>query len=207
MQDDLFSDDLQLTPHSVLFRAAVTTHASALVADVVTLLKKSPLRHFQIVGGKAMSVASSNCGRVGWVSDDKGYRYQTKDPITKKNWPAMPKHWQTLAADLALRAGYPNFTPDCCLINRYDDGAQMGLHADTDEQDFTQPIVSLSIGASAVFLWGGEARTDPTQKFMLKHGDVLVWGGDDRRRMHGINRVMITREFPYRLNLTFRQAQ
>lgn len=207
MQTDLFATDtVALGQHSQLLRAALLPHVSDIMQDISNILTQAPLRHFSVPSGKQMSVASSNCGSVGWVSDHRGYRYQTHDPLTDKPWPAIPARWQQLASHFAAQACYANYTPDCCLINCYQHTAKMGLHADKDERDFSQPIVSFSLGASAEFLWGGLQRSQRTEKILLQHGDVLVWGGADRLRLHGINKIMINPSFPNRYNLTFRRA-
>ena len=160
-------------------------------------------------GGFRMSVAMSNCGTLGWVADQTGYRYQAVDPESALPWPAMPALFQQLAADAAAQAGFANFAPDACLINRYEVGARMSLHQDKDERDLTQPIVSVSLGLPAVFQFGGLKRTDPVSRVTLTHGDVVVWGGVDRLRYHGVLAIKAG-EHPLlgacRLNLTFRKA-
>lgn len=156
-----------------------------------------------------MSMASSNCGELGWISDRTGYRYSAWNPATGKPWPAMPICLKSLAQRAALAAGFADFTPDACLINRYEPGSFLSLHRDEDEQDFSAPIVSLSLGMSATFLWGGLARTDKIYTIELQHGDVMVWGGQDRMRYHGVQALA---NLPHpimglqRINLTFRKA-
>jgi alkylated DNA repair protein (DNA oxidative demethylase) len=160
-------------------------------------------------GGFTMSAAMSNCGAAGWVTDRKGYRYTDTDPESGKPWPALPAPFASLATDAAARAGYPDFIADACLINRYEPGARMTLHQDKNERDFAQPIVSVSLGLPAIFLFGGEERADRPVKVPLQHGDVVVWGGPSRLRFHGINPLadgihpLIGRR---RINLTFRRA-
>ncbi len=174
----------------------------------------APFRHLQVKSGKSMSVAMTNCGEVGWYLDKAGYRYQAIDPQTRKPWPAMPSQFKDLAIALAAQAGWANFNPDACLVNRYDLGAKMGLHQDQDEQDFRQPIVSLSIGASCQFLIGGLQRKDPVYKMQLHDGDALVWGNAARRVFHGVESVFPTAvssmangtTTDLRFNLTFRKA-
>ncbi len=160
-------------------------------------------------GGREMSVAMTNCGRVGWVTGRAGYRYDAIDPATGRPWPAMPPTFEDLAGEAARSAGFGHFRPDACLVNRYAPGARLSLHQDRDEQDFGQPIVSVSLGLPAIFLWGGWARADRARRVGLSHGDVVVWGGPDRLRFHGLN-AMPEGEHPltgaFRFNLTFRRA-
>lgn len=176
-----------------------------LLRDIEAVLALSPFRHMQTTRGHSLSAAMSNCGQFGWVSDRRGYRYTTHDPFTNLPWPSMP----LVLLNLAQQAGFDDFQPDACLINQYVAGSRMGLHQDRDECDLLQPIVSVSLGIPATFLWGGNQRQDSTQKILLQHGDVLVWGGEDRLRYHGIaalkpacHAVLGQR----RLNLTFRCA-
>lgn len=156
-----------------------------------------------------MSVAMSNCGGLGWVTDRSGYRYAPRDPASGKPWPAMPEPLPALAHTAAVAAGYPDFHPDCCLINRYEPGARMGLHQDRDEETFAAPIVSISLGLPARFLWGGLRRAEKPRRVMLEHGDVLVFGGTSRLVFHGIE-PLAEGEHPatgrLRINLTFRKA-
>jgi DNA oxidative demethylase len=175
--------------------------------DAVTT--QAPLRHLVTPGGHTMSVAMSNCGSLGWVSDARGYRYAPCDPLSGKRWPAMPAEWIGLATQAAAQAGYANFKPDACLINTYAPGARMGLHQDRDERDFSQPIVSVSLGLSAVFLFGGLKRADKPQRIRLVHGDVVVWGGSARLAFHGVAPMADGVHAAWgrrRVNLTFRCA-
>ncbi|MCU0865676.1 MAG: DNA oxidative demethylase AlkB [Planctomycetes bacterium] len=193
-----------------LLRGFALADAVELVAAIDAVVTLAPFRHVMTPFGKPMSVAMSNCGAVGWVSDRRGYRYEGHDPERNLPWPAMPAVLAALAARAAAAAGYPGFAPDACLINRYVPGAQMTLHQDRDERDFAQPIVSVSLGLPAVFLFGGLTRTDRTIKLPLQHGDVVVWGGPSRRWFHGI-RPLRDGEHAWlgrqRLNLTFRVAR
>jgi alkylated DNA repair protein (DNA oxidative demethylase) len=169
----------------------------------------SPLRTVATPMGKSMSVEMTNCGDVGWVSDRTGYRYETIDPVTNSAWPTMPSLFAELASRAAAQAGFPDFHPDACLINRYAAGSKMGLHQDRDEQDFTQPIVSVSLGLPITFNFGGGTRTSPTTKTELRHGDVVVFGGQSRLAFHGVGtlrRGQHSLTGPYRFNLTFRRA-
>jgi alkylated DNA repair protein (DNA oxidative demethylase) len=169
----------------------------------------APLRHLVTPGGHTMSVAMSNCGRLGWTSDRKGYRYSPVDPETGLAWPTMPEAFTQLAREAAERAGFPGFAPEACLINRYAIGAKLTLHQDRDENNYDHPIVSVSLGVPAVFQFGGTKRTDPLKRVTLYHGDVVVWGGEARLAYHGI---MPLKEATHpltgacRWNLTFRKA-
>lgn len=163
----------------------------------------------QTPGSYTMSVAMTNCGTAGWITDRKGYRYSTTDPLSGQAWPAMPADFRRLAQAAALAAGFPAFQPDACLINRYPVGAKMALHQDRDERDLTAPIVSVSLGVPATFLWGGLQRSDKAVKVPLLHGDVVVWGGAARLVFHGIAPLKAAqhpRLGEERINLTFRQA-
>lgn len=183
--------------------------AAAMIDEIHRLTGLAPFRHMQTASGLRMSVAMSNCGSLGWISDQAGYRYVAIDPASGLAWPPLPPLFLRLAAEAAAGAGFADFVPDACLINRYQPGARMGLHHDRDERDFAQPIVSVSLGLPAVFQWGGQTRHDPLRKLTLAHGDVLVWGGADRLRYHGIQTIQ-PGEHPQlgacRLNLTFRKA-
>jgi alkylated DNA repair protein (DNA oxidative demethylase) len=179
---------------------------SALADDLAAITEAAPFRHMRVPGGGLMSVAMTNCGAAGWVSDAHGYRYSPVDPTTGRPWPALPLAWRVLARQAAACAGFDDFMPDVCLINLYAPGARMGLHRDSDEADLRQPIVSLSLGASAQFLWGGLRRRDPVQRVPLNAGDVLVWGGPVRLAYHGVAPLRPQAGPAERLNLTFRRA-
>ncbi len=198
---------VEFAPGAVLFRAAVEPFAHELLREISRVVDVSPLRTVMTPMGKPMSVEMTNCGRVGWVSDRSGYRYETHDPLTAKPWPTIPSPFADLAATMAARAGYDSFAPDACLINRYSAGSKMGLHQDRDEKDFSQPIVSVSLGLPIRFNFGGERRTDRTTKVDLHHGDVVVFGGTARLAFHGVGTLRRgTHELTgaYRYNLTFR---
>jgi DNA oxidative demethylase len=177
----------------------------ALMADIVALVQVSPLRQMAVPSGGRMAVAMSNCGALGWVSDECGYRYAAVDPLTQQPWPPMPPAFAALAQNAAQAAGFVGFAPDVCLINRYQRGTALGLHRDSDEADHSHPIVSVSIGASAQFLWGGLQRRDATRKLALHGGDVLVWGGAARLTYHGVSPLRGAKDV-LRFNLTFRRA-
>jgi DNA oxidative demethylase len=183
--------------------------AARLVDQVNEIVAAAPFRRMVTPGGKQMSVQMTNCGAAGWVTDRRGYRYDPVDPQTGRPWPAMPEAFRQLAADAAGAAGFAAFTPDACLINRYEPGARLTLHQDRDERDFSQPIVSVSLGLPAVFLFGGASRTDPRRRIRLESGDVVVWGGPARLAFHGIDRLADGEHAltgRCRINLTFRRA-
>jgi alkylated DNA repair protein (DNA oxidative demethylase) len=179
------------------------------LSQIEGVIMVSPLRTVVTPMGKSMSVEMTNCGDVGWVSDRTGYRYETIDPLTNLSWPAIPALLTQLANGVAAQAGFPEFHPDACLINRYAAGSKMGLHQDRDEQDFTQPIVSVSLGLPINFKFGGSTRNSPTTKIELRHGDVVVFGGLSRLAFHGVGTLRRGQHplaGPYRFNLTFRRA-
>ena len=181
-----------------------------LLGALQSIAERAPFRHMTTPGGFRMSVAMTNCGRYGWLTDRTGYRYGEIDPETGLHWPTMPDTFLTLARKAAEAAGFPYFDPNACLINRYEPGAQLTLHQDKNERDFTQPIVSVSLGLPATFLFGGMKRTDKTLRIPLVHGDVIVWGASARLRYHGISplRAGIDPKLgKYRYNLTFRDAR
>lgn len=196
-------------PQAVVLPQFALTEAATMSAPLQEMLSRSPWRHMQTPGGQRMSVAMTNCGRVGWVSDRAGYRYQSVDPCSGRPWPAMPRGWSSLAARAAARAGFTRFDPDACLINRYEPGARLTLHQDRNERDFSAPVVSVSLGLPAIFLFGGDRRDDRVQRVALLHGDVVVWGGLQRLAFHGIQ-PLADGYHPQlgrcRINLTFRRA-
>jgi DNA oxidative demethylase len=199
----------KLGPGSVILRGFTLADEAALLEAVESVLAKAPFRHMVTPGGFEMSVAMSNCGSFGWVTDRTGYCYDTLDPLTGQPWPTMPDVFTKLAANAAVQAGFDDFSPDACLINRYESGARMSLHQDKNERDFSQPIVSVSLGVSAMFLFGGFKRADKPARIPLSHGDVVVWGGTDRMRYHGILPVREACHHllgSHRINLTFRKA-
>ena len=194
---------------AVLLRGFVLAQAPALLEEVVQIAQAAPFRHLVTPGGYTMSVAMTNCGRVGWVSDATGYRYDTKDPGTGAPWPPMPKSFLDLAMRTAAEAGFVGYDPDACLINRYVAGAKLGLHQDRDENDSWAPIVSVSLGLPAVFLWGGKRRSDPVRRLQLENGDIVVWGGPARFVYHGVAPLKHGEHpltGPVRINLTFRRV-
>ena len=193
----------------VLLRGFALPCASVLRQAIDAVVGVAPFRHLVTPGGHRMSVAMTNCGRVGWVSDRRGYRYERHDPVTGRAWPGMPECFQSLARDAAMIAGFEGFAPNACLINRYEAGAKLSLHQDRDENNYDQPIVSVSLGIPAIFLLGGLERSDPTQRVPLFHGDVLVWGGPARMNYHGVMPMKALRHAfmdDVRINLTFRTA-
>jgi alkylated DNA repair protein (DNA oxidative demethylase) len=212
MSADLFASHdvlLRLSAGTVLLPGFALAAAPALLAEIEAIAARAPFRGMQTPGGQKMSVTTTSCGQLGWVSDRRGYRYESADPCSHKPWPPMPEAFRQLAQAAAAQAGFASFEPDACLINRYAPGTKMGLHQDLDERDFSAPIVSVSLGLAAIFLLGGLQRSDRKQRIPLHHGDVLVWGGPDRLRFHGVLPVADGRHEltgTCRLNLTFRQA-
>jgi len=212
MIPELFGDEphvVPLAPGAMLLGAFARPVEAALMAALDLVVAQAAFRHMLTPGGRRMSVAMTNCGALGWISDRGGYRYAALDPQTQRAWPAMPDAFLELAARAAGRAGFPGFVPDACLVNRYEPGARLTLHQDRDERDFSAPIVSVSLGLPAVFLFGGERRGDPVQRVALAHGDVVVWGGPTRLRFHGVlpladGRHPLTGR--HRVNLTLRKA-
>lgn len=209
---DLFdepAEDLRLGPAAVVLRGFALPFVPQLLPAIEHVATLSPFRQMVTPGGFTMSVAMTNCGELGWITDRKGYRYSPIDPLSGQPWPEMPALLRRLAIDAARQAGFADFEPDACLINRYAPGARLSLHQDKDERDVDAPIVSVSLGMSATFLFGGLARSDPTVKVPLHHGDVVVWGGPDRLRHHGISPL---KDHPHeqlgsqRINITFRKA-
>jgi len=198
-----------LSPGAVILRYFAVPYEAALLAALNHVTAKAPFRHMVTPGGFRMSVAMTNCGALGWVTDRIGYRYDAVDPESGNNWPEMPGGFLQLATRAAGEAGFSGFVPDACLVNRYEPGARLSLHQDKNERDFAQPIVSVSLGIPAVFLFGGLKRNDKTTHVPVVHGDVIVWGGPARFRYHG---VMPLKEDchpltgSYRINLTFRRA-
>ena len=194
---------------AVLLRGFADEEAPALVEEIARIAQAAPFRHLVTPGGYTMSVAMTNCGRVGWVSDRKGYRYDAADPDTGMPWPEMPAAFLDLSARAAAEAGFAGYDPDACLINRYVAGAKLSLHQDRDEKDPWAPIVSVSLGLPAVFLWGGKKRGDPVRRMRLENGDVVVWGGPARFVYHGVAPLKAgDHELTgaARLNLTFRKV-
>jgi alkylated DNA repair protein (DNA oxidative demethylase) len=217
MTADLFDRVTDVNPaREQIAERAMLLHGFArpidhdLQAALEGIVAQAPFRHMLTPGGHQMSVAMTNCGGLGWVTDRKGYRYDTIDPVSQKPWPAMPAVFLELAEQAAAAAGFADFRPDACLINRYEAGARMSLHQDRDEQDFGAPIVSVSLGLPAIFLFGGPKRSDKPQRYRLSHGDVVVWGGPSRLFFHGVapladgEHALLGRQ---RINLTFRKAR
>jgi DNA oxidative demethylase len=199
----------QLEEGAVLLHGFVSGQAGRLIEEVARIAERAPFRHLVTPGGHVMSVAMTNCGSLGWVSDRSGYRYDPVDPLTGMAWPAMPEMFLEIAAAAAAEAGFAHYKPDACLINRYIARAKLGLHQDRDEKDAWAPIVSVSLGVPATFLWGGRRRSDPTRRLRLENGDVVVWGGPARFVYHGVAPL---REAQHplagsaRINLTFRKV-
>jgi alkylated DNA repair protein (DNA oxidative demethylase) len=201
--------NVALDPGATLLGGFARARDAELLTALASILDTSPFRHMVTPGGWSMSVAMTNCGKAGWVTDRTGYRYDPIDPETSRPWPAMPDVFARLATDAAESAGFPDFMPDACLINRYAPGARMSLHQDKNETDFDQPIVSVSLGMPAIFLWGGQKRAERPRRVPLLHGDVVVWGGPARMTYHGVHQLAAG-EHPLtgaaRYNLTLRKA-
>jgi len=195
---------------AVLLRGFAHSVEAELMADLRGIVEQAPFRHMMVPSGHQMSVAMTNCGSAGWVTDRSGYRYDCNDPETGKPWPAMPASFRKLAAHAADQAGFDRFSPEVCLVNRYAPGARMSLHQDKDELDLGAPIVSVSLGLPVIFLFGGLQRSDKPDRFRLQHGDVAVWGGPARLAFHGVA-PLADGEHPLlgrqRINLTFRKAR
>ncbi|HWE75847.1 MAG TPA: DNA oxidative demethylase AlkB [Stellaceae bacterium] len=176
-----------IVPGALWLHGFARDDAEALLRTIAKIAAVSPFRNMVTPGGFTMSVAMTNCGRAGWVTDRRGYRYAELDPLSEQPWPAMPPLFGAIAARAAAAAGFADFAPDACLVNRYEPGARMSLHQDKDERDFTQPIVSVSLGLPATFLFGGEKRSDRPKRLRLENGDVVVWGGPARKVFHGVD--------------------
>jgi alkylated DNA repair protein (DNA oxidative demethylase) len=200
----------ELAPGAWVLRGFALDQAHALLQAIERIAAQSPFRHLVTPGGKSMSVAMTNCGSVGWFSDRHGYRYAEVDPETGQPWPVLPAVFGQLARAAAGAAGFEEYAPDVCLINRYAIGTRLTLHRDHDERDRRAPIVSVSLGLPATFLWGGLDRKDPQRRVPLAHGDVVAWGGPSRMRYHGVLPIHDDTHpltGAHRYNLTFRVAR
>jgi alkylated DNA repair protein (DNA oxidative demethylase) len=211
-QIGLFDDpaaDIELGPGARVLKGFVMAESRVLLAEIARISASAPFRHLITPGGHTMSVAMTNAGPAGWVSDRRGYRYEANDPQTGRPWPPMPPLFLDIAARAAQAVGFEGFVPDACLINRYAPGSRLTLHQDRDENDLRQPIVSVSLGLPATFLWGHETRGGRVRRVPLVHGDVVVWGQPSRMVFHGVD-VLKDGEHPLtgavRYNLTFRSA-
>lgn len=209
---DLFirtGDREALSARATVLRGYAIAGTDALMTAICDVQTRAPFGHMITPGGFEMSVAMTNCGRLGWISDRRGYRYSEIDPRTGKPWPSMPSVLSNLAHSAAAAAGFADFEPDACLINRYVPGSRLTLHQDKNELDFRAPIVSVSLGIPAIFLFGGHARTERALRVPIFHGDVVVWGGEDRLRYHGVSTIkedVHPTLGRHRINLTFRKA-
>lgn len=201
---------MNISNNSQIFKGVLLPNEDEFLKEIKNILKQSNWREIYTPSGKKMSIKITNCGDFGWYTDSKGYRYSKIDPLNLKNWPSMPELFKSTAIHMANIAGYSNFNPNCCLLNRYEVGSKLSLHQDLDEKDFSQPIVSFSFGLPAEFLFGGCKREDKVNKYLLENGDVLVFGGQDRMRFHGIEKLANlsgNRKIgDLRINLTFRKA-
>lgn len=212
MMQSLFDADggmEALAPGATVLRGFARKRDVMLLAAIEEIATHAPFRRMVTPGGFEMSVAMTNCGAAGWVTDRSGYRYQPRDPDSERPWPAMAASFRALADEAAAVAGFTGFVPDACLINRYEPGTKLSLHQDRDEADYAHPIVSVSLGLPATFQFGGPKRADPVRKFTLEHGDVVVWGGPSRLFHHGVL-TLKSGEHPLtgrrRFNLTLRKA-
>ncbi len=200
----------KLAPGACVLRGFALAAAAEIGRALARVADAAPFRHMTTPGRRRMSVAMTNCGALGWISDRRGYRYGDVDPESGRPWPPMPETIARVGRGAAAAAGFAGFDPDACLVNRYTPGAKLSLHQDKDERDFSQPIVSVSLGVSAVFLFGGERRKDPIERVRLAHGDVVVWGGPARLRYHGVAPLgegWHPFAGPCRINLTLRRAR
>lgn len=198
-----------LAPQACVLRGFALPQVPALLAALRAVIAQAPLRHMHTARGGRMSVRTTNCGAVGWISDAAGYRYSPTDPVNGQPWPALPEVLAQLGREAAAAAGFADFVPDACLVNRYRPGDRMGLHQDRNERRLDAPIVSVSLGIPALFLWGGARREAPTERVPLFHGDVAVWGGAQRLNFHGVAALPDGHHAllgPQRLNLTVRRA-
>jgi DNA oxidative demethylase len=203
------AENPSLGPDAVALRGFAVAMAAELLADVNLVAAQAPFRHMVTPGGYRMSAAMTNCGTAGWVTDRRGYRYTCEDPESGRPWPPLPESFRTLAETAAAAARLPGFKPDACLINRYEPGAKLSLHQDRNEADYTAPIVSVSLGLPAKFLFGGLQRSGRVTRIELRHGDVVVWGGAARLAYHGVDTLKDGDHVAtgrYRFNLTFRKA-
>jgi len=201
--------DEMIAPGAVLLRGFALPFVDDVLAALGDISAQAPFRHMTTPWGAEMSVAMTNCGDAGWLTDRAGYRYDGTDPETGQPWPAMPECFLELASRAAERACYPGFVPDACLINRYSPGTRLTLHQDRDERDYAHPIVSVSLGLPAIFQFGGPKRRDPLRNFPVRHGDVVVWGGPSRLAYHGVAELKAGEHAllgEQRINLTFRHA-
>jgi alkylated DNA repair protein (DNA oxidative demethylase) len=215
MTADLFDRTEELPAREAIAEGAMLLRGFArpiqhdLLTAVDGIIAQAPFRHMVTPGGYEMSVAMTNCGSLGWVADRTGYRYDAIDPTTGRPWPDMPPVFRELAGQAAAQAGFAGFRPEACLVNCYEPGARLSLHQDRDEENYDEPIVSVSLGLPATFLWGGLKRTDRPVRYRLMHGDVVVWGGPSRLTFHGVapladgEHELLGRR---RINLTFRKA-
>ncbi|NYT65423.1 DNA oxidative demethylase AlkB [Alcaligenaceae bacterium] len=211
---DLFESTLmgtreRLGQQAYVLRGFALPYMPELLQALAPIQKQAPFRHMHTPGGYTMSVALTNCGRLGWTSDHTGYRYTCRDPLSGLDWPAMPATFLALAQDAAQAAEFTQYAPDACLINRYLPGSKLSMHQDRNEKNDYEPIVSVSLGIPAIFLFGGHQRNDKATRVPLFHGDIVVWGGVDRMRYHGVlpikdaDHLQLGRQ---RTNLTFRTA-
>ncbi|MER2511210.1 MAG: DNA oxidative demethylase AlkB [Nitrosomonas ureae] len=209
---DLFAEekrDIPLGDGAIVLGGFACPYETKILSALENVIALAPLRHMTTPAGYRMSVAMTSCGQFGWVAERTGYRYDAHDPESGKPWPSMPEVFMALAQSAAKKAGYNVFRPTACLINRYEPSAKLSLHQDKDELDLTVPIVSVSLGLPAIFLFGGVKRSDSIRKIPLVNGDIVVWGGASRLAYHGIlplrpgSHPLLGNQ---RINLTFRKT-
>jgi alkylated DNA repair protein (DNA oxidative demethylase) len=201
---------IRLSPSAAVLAGFARGQEAAIHAGMLAIAAEAPFRRMITPGGHQMRVAITNAGAAGWVTDSTGYRYDPIDPDSGQPWPELPAWFKALAGDAASVLGFEDFDPDACLINRYEPGARLSLHQDRNETDFTQPVVTVSLGLPAIFQWGGATRADRTCPVRLEHGDVMVWGGADRLNFHGVKELPAGDHpliGPWRYSLTFRKAR
>lgn len=211
---DLFAppaaEPIAIGPDAWLLKGFANSQAEALLQLINQIEQQAAFRNQVTPGGHTMASQQTSCGSYGWITDRRGYRYSTEDPLTAQPWPNMPALFHELATQAATSVGFEHFDPQSCLINRYQTGAGMGLHQDKDEQDLTAPIVSVTLGAPITFLFGGPQRSDKPSRWLLEHGDVVVWGGISRLYFHGVaqlgKRASHSVTGAVRYNLTFRRV-
>lgn len=218
MTDSCIDGDVWLKPQTtvllaegaMVLRRFATPVVVALMEGVEAVVAQSPLRRLIVPNGRPMRIEMTNCGLVGWVNIDGRYRYSRVDPLTGRSWPGMPATFRRIAGAAASAAGYPDFQPAVCIINRYAVGADLQMHQDRDDTQDRQPVVSVSLGLPAIFHFGGQGRGEKPLTIPLDDGDVVVWGGASRMHRHGVAPVapgVHPRTGAYRYNLTFRTAK
>lgn len=209
VQEKAAEEPVRLGEGAFIFPGMALPHAEALLDAARAIARKAPFRHLMTPGGHRMSVAMTACGDWGWNSDRKGYRYTRTQSETGEAWPPIPGSFERLVRQATMAAGFSEAPLQSGLINLYRPGTRLSLHQDRDEEATDVPIVSVSLGVAATFLWGGLTRKDPVRRFRLSHGDVVVWGGPSRLVFHGVAplaRSTHPATGECRVNLTFRRV-